>query len=41
MSNLIIAASLHAREPIHLLAATMVGTGLLAALAIASAVLSL
>ncbi len=41
MSKLIVAASVRVREPIHLLAATMIGAGLLAALAIASAVRSI
>lgn len=41
MSKLILAASVRAREPIQLLAATVAGTGLLTAIAITSAVLSL
>ena len=41
MSKLILEASARAQEPIHLLAATVICAGLLAALAIASALLSL
>lgn len=41
MSKLILTASERAREPIQLLAATVLGTVLLAALAVASAVASL
>jgi hypothetical protein len=41
MSKLILTASARAREPIQLLAATVLGTVLLAAFAVASAVASL
>ena len=41
MSKLILAASARVQEPIHLLAMTVVGAGLLVVLAIASALLSL
>ena len=41
MSKMIIAAGARVRDPLHLLAATVLGAGLLAALAIASAVASL
>jgi len=41
MSKLIFAASTRIQEPIHLLAVTMIGAGLLAVLAIASAITSI
>lgn len=41
MSKLILAASARVQEPIHLLAATVAGAGLLAALAITAAIASL
>jgi hypothetical protein len=41
MSKLIFAASARVQEPIHLLAVTMIGAGLLAVLAIATAITSL
>ncbi len=41
MNKRILAASSGVREPIHLLAATVVGAGLLAALSIAAAIASL